>query len=135
MARERFRGVTGFVFGNPADITAVIDTSHRAVAVVMNHHYDHDRASVGALIASHATYIGVLGPRHRTAKMLAEIGITGDARLHAPVGLALGAETPEEIALAIVAEVQAVLTEAVAARLREQRGPIHPAPGIERAVT
>jgi xanthine/CO dehydrogenase XdhC/CoxF family maturation factor len=135
MARERFRGVTGFVFGNPADITAVIDTSHRAVAVVMNHHYDHDRASVGALIASHATYIGVLGPRHRTAKMLAELGITGDARLHAPVGLALGAETPEEIALAIVAEVQAVLTEAVAARLREQRGPIHPAPGIERAVT
>jgi xanthine/CO dehydrogenase XdhC/CoxF family maturation factor len=135
MARERFRGVTGFVFGNPADITAVIDASHRAVAVVMNHHYDQDRASLGALIASHAAYIGVLGPRHRTAKMLAELGITGDARLHAPVGLALGAETPEEIALAIVAEIQAVLTEAAAARLREQRGPIHAAPAIERAVT
>jgi xanthine/CO dehydrogenase XdhC/CoxF family maturation factor len=137
MARERFRGVTGFVFGNPADITAVIDASHRAAAVVMNHHFDQDRASLGALIASRAAYIGVLGPRYRTAKMLAELGITGDARLHAPVGLALGAETPEEIALAIVAEVQAVLTEAVAARLREQRGPIHPAPApaIDRAVT
>jgi xanthine dehydrogenase accessory factor len=46
-------------------------------------------------------------------------------RLHAPVGLDLGAETPQEIALAVVSEVQATLTNAAARRLRERSGPIH----------
>jgi xanthine/CO dehydrogenase XdhC/CoxF family maturation factor len=52
-------------------------------------------------------------------------GAIVDARLHAPVGLAIGAETPEEIALAIVAEVQSVLTRSTAASLRDRIGPIH----------
>lgn len=125
VARERFRNVAGFVFGDPGDIGCAVNASQRALAVVMNHHYEHDRASLRALHGSSAKYIGVLGPRHRTARMLAELGIVRDARLHAPVGLAIGAETPEEIALAIVAEMQAVLTQTDAARLREQPGPIH----------
>jgi xanthine/CO dehydrogenase XdhC/CoxF family maturation factor len=57
--------------------------------------------------------------------MLGELEMRLDARMHAPVGLALGAETPEEIAVAIVAEVQAVLAEAPASRLRDRVGPIH----------
>jgi xanthine/CO dehydrogenase XdhC/CoxF family maturation factor len=125
VARERFRDVRGYVFGDGDDIRDAIDASYRAFAVVMNHQFEQDKASLAALVGSRAAYIGMLGPRHRTVKMLAELGIAGDARLHAPVGLALGAETPEEIALAIVAEVQAVRMQAAATRLRDHAGPIH----------
>jgi xanthine/CO dehydrogenase XdhC/CoxF family maturation factor len=76
-------------------------------------------------LASQAVYVGVLGPRRRTQALLDEAGVAGDARLHAPVGLALGAETPQEIALAIAAEIQAMLAAASGASLRERREPIH----------
>jgi xanthine dehydrogenase accessory factor len=124
-ARDRFPRVDGFVFGTPDDIARAIDASDRAAVVIMNHNYEQDRAALGTLAGSSALYIGVLGPRHRTARMLGELGMTLDARMHAPVGLELGAETPEEIAVAIVAEVQAVLAEAPASRLRDRLGPIH----------
>jgi xanthine/CO dehydrogenase XdhC/CoxF family maturation factor len=124
-AHERFAQADGFVFGPPADVVRAIDESDRAAAVIMHHNYTQDREALGALAASNALYIGVLGPRHRTARMLGELEIRLDPRMHAPVGLALGAETPEEIAVSIVAEVQAVLAEAPASRLRDRVGPIH----------
>jgi xanthine/CO dehydrogenase XdhC/CoxF family maturation factor len=96
----------------------------------MTHDYERDRACVGALLGARPQYLGVLGPESRTARMLAELesqGLSIDddalARLHAPVGLDLHAETPQEIALAIVAEMQASLTNATAGRLREKAGP------------
>ena len=127
-ARERFAGADGNVFGPPGEVVRAIDASDRAAAVIMHHDYAQDRAALAALAASHARYIGVLGPRHRTLRMLAELGtpeLAVDTRLHAPVGLEVGAETPEEIAVAIVAEVQTVLADAPATRLRDRVGPIH----------
>ena len=112
----------------PAQIAALIDASDRAAAVIMNHDYQHDRACLGALLGSTARYIGVLGPRKRTARMLDELGLTADARVHAPVGLELGAECAEEIALAMVAEVQACLARAPAHSLRSRIGAIHDSP-------
>jgi xanthine/CO dehydrogenase XdhC/CoxF family maturation factor len=80
-------------------------------------------------------HIGVLGPRRRTEKLLADLAPRGTAhgedpwrRLSAPAGLALGAETPEEIALAIVAEAQAVLAGETAGFLRSRPGPVHVTP-------
>jgi xanthine/CO dehydrogenase XdhC/CoxF family maturation factor len=109
----------------PADLAREIDASDRAAVVVMNHDYAHDRACLDAVLGSAARYIGVLGPRARTQRMLDELGRTGDPRLHAPVGLELGAENAEEIALAIIAEVQASLARAPAQPLRTRIGPIH----------
>ena len=86
------------------------------------------------LLRSPARYVGVLGPRRRTDRMLAELQAGGQlpdlalARLHAPVGLEIGAETPDEIALAILAEVQADLTATSGRQLRARQAPIH-APG------
>ena len=104
----------------------------RSFAVVMSHDYERDRDCLAALLASRASYVGVLGPRRRAERMLAELSRAGmvltDAmlgRLHAPVGLDLGAETPQEIALAVVSELQAVLTESAPRQLRERSGPIH----------
>ena len=123
--RTRLQRADRLLIGGPAEIAREIDASDRAAALVMNHDYVHDRACLGAVLGSAARYVGALGPRRRTAQMLDELGMPGDARLHAPVGLELGAENAEEIALAIVAEVQAVLAHAPAHSLRARLGPIH----------
>jgi xanthine/CO dehydrogenase XdhC/CoxF family maturation factor len=82
----------------------------------MAHHYERDLEALEAVLRSRAPYIGLLGARARTARLLADVesrGFTIDPeaqqRLHAPVGLAIGAESPLEIALSIVAEIQAFL--------------------------
>lgn len=104
----------------------------RTAAVVMHHNFPDDCAALATLLDSDVPYIGVLGPRARTEKMLAELTDSGfempadgRARLHAPVGLDVGAETPEEIAAAVVAQVIAVFAGHAGGHLRDRRGPIH----------
>jgi xanthine dehydrogenase accessory factor len=124
--RQRFDMADEILVGTPGDLAARIDECDRAVALVMSHDRDIDREHLGMLLGTRARYIGVLGPRARTQRLLAEIGrVAEDTRLHAPVGLELGAETPEEIALSIVAEIQADLRRAPATSLREHVGSIH----------
>jgi xanthine/CO dehydrogenase XdhC/CoxF family maturation factor len=124
--RDRLVEATAVLSGRAADFAAHVDASDRALAVVMAHDYERDRESLGMLLGTSAEYIGVLGPRRRAERMFAELGVLEwDPRIHAPVGLDLGAETPQEIALAIIAEGQAVLTRMPATSLRERRGPIH----------
>jgi xanthine dehydrogenase accessory factor len=101
-----------------------------AAAVVMTHNYAHDRAILRTILESPPAYVGVLGPAHRTERLLDDLALQGlalcDARwLHYPVGLDLGAESPEEIALAIVAEITAVLNGRAGGPLKERPGPIH----------
>jgi xanthine dehydrogenase accessory factor len=124
--RERFAVADAVVVAGPGEVAARVDVSARAAAVVMGHDYARDRDMLEALVGTRALYLGVLGPRRRTARMLGELGRDWrDPRIHAPVGLALGAETPEEIALAIVAEIQSVVGKANGASLRERTGEIH----------
>lgn len=101
---------------------AVAISEHDA-AVVMTHSYEQDLEALRALLPRGLTYLGILGPRRRTERLLAEvgpkIGLSVEecfARLHAPVGLKIGATTPVSIALAIVAEVHAVFAQADAER-------------------
>lgn len=126
--RERFLGADQFLIGTLEEVKTEVNRSHRALALVMAHDYERDRAAVKMLLASRAGYIGVLGARRRTDRILHAIcaGATPyDKRLHAPVGLELGAESPREIALSIIAEAQASLTRASGRALRELPGPIH----------
>jgi xanthine/CO dehydrogenase XdhC/CoxF family maturation factor len=104
----------------------------RTAAVIMTHHYGRDLALLGPLLASRARYVGVLGPKRRTERLLDDLRTSGQdlaagglRRLHAPVGLDLGAETPAEVALAIAAEVRAVFSSRTGGALRERQGPIH----------
>jgi xanthine/CO dehydrogenase XdhC/CoxF family maturation factor len=123
--RVRFARADRLAIARPCEIAREIDVSDRAAVLVMNHDYAHDRECLDAVLGSGARYIGVLGPRKRTQRMLDELGRTADPRLHAPIGLEIGAENAEEIALAIVAEVQASLARAPAQSLRTRIGPIH----------
>lgn len=102
------------------------------LAVVMTHHYVHDGPILRDLLAGPAAYVGLLGPKKRAEKILADLAAAGAeitpaqrGRLHAPVGLDLGADAPEQVALAMLAEMQAFLTGRDARPLRERTRPIH----------
>ena len=100
--------------------------------LLMTHNYHYDLAVLQHLLAAPPAYIGLLGPRKKYERLLTNLAQTvPDALqrlrgcLHSPVGLNLGAETPEEIALSVVAEIQAVLTSRPAGFLRDSPLPIH----------
>jgi xanthine dehydrogenase accessory factor len=99
-----------------------------AYHVLLSHNYAYDLAALQILADSPAPYIGLLGPRQKAQRLLAEL--VGDTtalrqRLHGPIGLDLGSETPEEIALCIVAEIQAHQSGRVGRPLRERAGAVH----------
>jgi len=117
---------------NPDEVRDHVAVDARTPVVVMNHNYLRDKTLIHQLLAAPVPYIGALGPRHRTERIMDELqsedpALTGESfsRLHGPVGLDIGTETPQEIALAIVAEVQAVLSDRSAQKLRERDGTIH----------
>lgn len=112
-------------YGAVERVARLIDAAAEPYVVIMHHHVPTDRAALAVALASRARYIGALGPLRRTRAMLAELGRGDDPRLHAPVGLDLGAETPEQIALAVVAEIQAVARRAGARSLRERARELH----------
>jgi xanthine/CO dehydrogenase XdhC/CoxF family maturation factor len=100
------------LLARPEEIAQATDLSRFAAAVVMSHHLPSDLEYLRALSASSLAYIGLLGPPARREKLLSQLGIEAQRlrpRLRAPVGLNLGGRTPEEIALAIVAEIQGCL--------------------------
>jgi CTP:molybdopterin cytidylyltransferase MocA len=112
--------------GDLERVRELIDAAAEAYVVIMHHHNATDRDAIAMTLASCARYIGVLGPARRTHDLLAELGRTADdPRLHAPIGLDVGAETPEQIALAIVAEVQAVRSHARGGMLRARARALH----------
>ena len=101
------------VFCQPvSNLPAVIAHQHFDAAVVMSHHLPSDATYLASLAASTVRYIGLLGPAPRRHRLLSDIGELAtrlSSRLYGPVGLDIGASTPETIALAIVSEVQAIL--------------------------
>jgi len=100
----------------------------RTAAVVKSHNYGRDFAALQHLLQLDLRYVGLLGPRKRRDQLvnaLLDVDPSIDVELFAPAGFDLGAETPEEIALAIVSEIQAVFAEATGEFLRDRKAPIH----------
>jgi xanthine/CO dehydrogenase XdhC/CoxF family maturation factor len=134
----RFPGARIVECQHPLELTTATDISRFTAAVVMSHNYVRDLDYVRALLASDAAYIGVLGPRSRTERILADMTSAGEAivrgeRIYSPVGLDLGGDGPERIALSIIAEVAALVSHRSAGHLRDSRMPLHPAPAKEVA--
>lgn len=113
--------------GSGARVAELIDAAAEPYVVIMHHHKASDRDALAMALASRARYIGVLGPARRTR----ELGIeTDDARLHAPIGLDVGAETPEQLALAIVGQLLAVSRRAAGGMVHTRARSLHPELGI-----
>ena len=130
----RFPMADRVLAGSVETVSAGISLTPRTAVVVMTHNYPDDGRVLRALLASDVAYIGQLGPKARTERLLAEISGDGPVtedyrhRLHGPVGLDLGADTPEQIALSIIAEIQAVQAGRAGGLLRDRRDPLHPHP-------
>ena len=102
------------------------------MVVVMTHNYLDDLAILKVLMPSNIRYLGCLGSRQRITRLLRDLGAEGreytpaqQQKLHAPVGLNIGADTPEAIALSIIAEIQAVLANCDGGFLKHRRKPIY----------
>ncbi len=99
------------MLGAAATLADRLDLNRYFAVVVMSHHLPSDADYLRALAATSVEYIGLLGPRARRSRLLTEIGAAAgplEHRLRGPIGLDIGAVTPEGIALAILAEVHAV---------------------------
>jgi xanthine/CO dehydrogenase XdhC/CoxF family maturation factor len=110
----------------PADLSSHVDA--RTAAVVKSHNYGRDFAALCQLLRLDLPYVGLLGPRKRREQLLNAVldeGIPIAAEVFAPAGLDLGAETPEELALALVAEIQTTFAGGSAESLRDRKAPIH----------
>ncbi|MDR7523253.1 MAG: XdhC family protein [Armatimonadota bacterium] len=141
---ERFPGASGFVRTDFPDAGRAVPTDRHTYVLIMTHNYLHDRDLLRAFLPTPAAYLGVLGPRARTEKILRELEAEGleideqrRAQIFGPVGLDIGSETPDEIALAALAEILAVARGREGGFLRTRRGPIHmpsqDAPALRRA--
>jgi xanthine/CO dehydrogenase XdhC/CoxF family maturation factor len=137
VSRSRFAIADRVTLVRPEDVGAHVRITPRTMTLLMSHNYAHDLALLRFLLASPARYIGVLGPRKRTKRMLRELAAadgtvrleeTNLGRLHSPAGLDIGANGPAEIALSILAEMRAVLDGRRGGMLRERRGSIHGSP-------
>jgi len=130
--KARFSTADALIAARPDGIKARVPLDSRTTTVVMNHNYFDDLEVLRVLLSSPVRYIGVLGPKRRTEKLFGDLyrdGVTAaadqPAHVHAPVGIDIGADTPEEIALSILAEIKAVITGRRGGMLRERGGSIH----------
>ncbi|MDQ8161648.1 MAG: XdhC family protein [Gemmatimonadota bacterium] len=127
-----------------AAVVAALPHDGRTAVALLSHQFAVDSAWLAALLPLPLAYVGVLGSRKRAAQLLAaveaQLAAQGTAltdrmrhRLHAPIGLDLGGETPASIALSAVAEIEAVIHGRPAGFLRERQSPIHtrtPSPAL-----
>jgi xanthine/CO dehydrogenase XdhC/CoxF family maturation factor len=96
-------------------------------AVIMTHHYAHDREILARVLPRPIPYVGVLGPKARTARLLNEVSGPDAERVKGPVGLNIGAEGPHEISLSIAAEIQAFFSKRQGGALSSKAGTDHAA--------
>ena len=128
---ERFPRADRIVVGHPPDALRGLPLDGRSAALVVSHVYEKDRQALEALLPAPLGYLGLQGNRQRSQRLLRELGAAGPippdqlARLHAPAGLDLGAESPEGIALSMLAEIQAALAGRPGGSLRDRDGAIH----------
>jgi xanthine/CO dehydrogenase XdhC/CoxF family maturation factor len=130
--RESFPEASDVVLCEAERVGEHVEADGTSAALVMTHHYLHDRSLLRFLVPSPVRFIGILGPRKRTELLIGELEEEGASftpeqleRLHGPAGLDIGAESPEQIALALIAEIQAVLAGRSGGWLCQRKGPIH----------
>lgn len=130
---ERFASSCQVIVSKPEQVLENVKLSDQTAFVLMTHNYNYDLAVLKILLAQkEIPYIGILGPRKKYDRMLEEleeediqISKVDMDRIYAPVGLEIGAETPAEISLSILSEIQSALTGTKGGFLKSKDGPIH----------
>ena len=129
---ERFTSACQVLVSRPEQVLEQLPMDERTVFVMMTHNYNYDLAMLRALLSTPTPYIGMLGPKKKLERMLDELRAGGVEateemleKVYGPAGLEIGAETPEEIALSIIAEIQGVLTGTKGGQLKRKADVIH----------
>ena len=130
--KERFAAADEIILIRAENLKENVTIDETTVAVVMSHNYEHDKNILRFLLNSNVRYVGALGPKRRTENILRELSEAGETfsagqleKLYAPIGLDIGADTPESIALSIVAEIKSVLAVRSGGFLRRRKGSIY----------
>ena len=130
--KDRFVSGCQVIVSKPENVLKQLNIDDQTVFLLMTHNYNYDLAMLRVLLTKKVRYIGSLGPRKKLDRMLDELseeGITVTdkqrAVIYGPVGLDIGADTPEEIALSVLAEIKAVLSSRDGRSLRENNEAIH----------
>ena len=129
---ERFVAACQILVSKPEAVLDQLPMDGRTVFVMMTHNYNYDLSMLKALLPTQTPYIGMLGPKKKLDRMLDELrkdGMQLDeamlSKVHGPTGLEIGAETPEEIALSVIAEIQAVVEGKAGGMLKHKPDVIH----------
>jgi xanthine/CO dehydrogenase XdhC/CoxF family maturation factor len=129
---ERFPSANKLVVAKPDHVLNNLQINEWTAFVLMTHNYNYEIAFLKELLPWQTSYIGILGPRKKLERMLNELEVNGTAitprnleTIHGPVGLDIGSETSEEIALSIVAEIKAVFSERSGISLKYKTTVIH----------
>ncbi|WP_431160628.1 XdhC family protein [Flagellimonas beolgyonensis] len=131
--KSRFVGSCQVIVTKPEATLENVRLDERTCFVLMSHNYNYDLSVLKLLLDKpELPYIGILGPLKKYQRMLDELADEGVelsendlSKIHAPIGLEMGAETPAEIGLSILAEIQSVLTHKTPMPLKQKKAPIH----------
>lgn len=130
--KKRFPKADDVLLATPEEIINKIEIDESSIFVLMTHNYNYDLALLKLIIHKPLKYIGLLGPKTKLDRMIEDMTssgmVIGDEELNklfGPVGLDIGAETSEEIAISVVAEIQAVLNQRKGNSLRDKKEKIH----------
>ncbi|TRW25656.1 XdhC family protein [Flavobacterium zepuense] len=131
---QRFPQAKNVYLAKPQELITNIVVDNSTFFVLMTHNYKYDLALLKLLLETDCNYIGILGPKtklHRMFNDLNDEGITvTDEQLdtiYGPIGLDIGAETSEEIAVSVVAEIKAVMSGKLGTSLKYKEQKIHTA--------
>ncbi len=131
--KERFSSACQVLVSKPEKALEQIVIDEHTVFLLMTHNYNYDKAMLVQLLQKNVPYIGMLGPKKKRERILNELKDEGIefteeqlSVLHSPVGLDIGAETSEEIAISILAEIKAFFANKDVQSLRKIKEVIHP---------
>lgn len=129
---QRFPTANAVFVAKAEDALLQVTTDERNAWVLMTHNYNYDLQVLTQLLNTDCRYIGVLGPKTKLERMFDDMASKGflpteDAlsTIYSPVGLDIGAETAEEIAISVVAEIKAIFNNRTGQPLRDKQGAIH----------
>jgi xanthine dehydrogenase accessory factor len=128
--REKFPHADKVLVRSAGNDATVPPIDPWTAAILMSHSYSQDLEMLRELSTAGLNYLGVLGPQKRTRQLLSDASLDAlriGPTLHSPMGLDIGADGPEQVALAAIAEIQAVLNGRTGGLLRERAGSIHSA--------
>lgn len=130
--QDRFINACQVLVSKPEKVLEQITIDHRTCFVLMTHNYQYDLQMIKALLPLDIPYVGLLGPKKKYNRIIEDLNKEGVstsekdlAKIYGPTGLAIGAETSEEIASSIIAEIQAVLNHQTGSMLKWKETQIH----------